>query len=83
MKERKPPLRWRKKRRSVGLGQPQGAELWRGADQLAVVSPCPGGWYFCRGTKPGLPLMNTAVTPVASLELAKAEAEKWVRRHGG
>ena len=88
----KPRLRWKRDAPETGLARigaaPRGYIYHDGSTEYAWVSACGGGWhsaqrgwYWVALEQPGLPLENTCRSPVATVEEAKRDAERYCKAH--
>lgn len=81
---------WKKEPDETGLARvvqgPRGVDLRVNGKRVAYVRPhlvasreYKGWWWCARSDEHGIPLRNTATTPVATMEEAKAACEQYVR----
>ena len=90
-KQKKPKLRWKKNPRETGLravgSGPQGFRYHDGEKQYVSVYALGGGWqklkgwYWVAGWDSKIPYYNSCGSPVESAEIAKKEAEEYVKKH--
>jgi hypothetical protein len=90
-KTKKPKLRWKKNPHEKGLAAvgagPRGYVYHDGTIRYATVDALGGGWrpfrgwYWVAGWGSGVPHYNSCNSPVATEEIAKKEAEEYVKKH--